>query len=306
VNTGGSIDIGSNVVVVGGGNTAIDAARASRRKGANVTLLYRRTRSEMPAIEHEINEAEEEGVRFEFLMSPVEIRRNASEIEIVVAQRMRLGKLDDSGRQRPIPIDGSYIEIKASSLVAAISQEPDWTSIHDLHDGEGWMEATADGYIGGNRYAGGDVRGLGLAARAIGHGRAAAEKAHAGLRGLKTASFLSQDRSAGSGKDVKLDFYEGKDRIQVEHTVVEDRLKNSALEVSQTVEEAAFLQEASRCLSCESCFGCQHCWMYCNAQGFSTREDPEPGSYFKLDLSICEGCGKCIDVCPSGFLHPLT
>jgi len=68
------------------------------------------------------------------------------------------------------------------------------------------------------------------------------------------------------------------------------------------MDEAAFLQEVQRCMSCGSCLGCQLCWMYCNAGGFTPLENPAPGEYFSFDPSVCEGCGKCVELCPCGFL----
>jgi formate dehydrogenase major subunit len=303
INTGDAIDPGTHVIVVGGGNTAIDAARAARRQQAQVTILYRRTRTEMPAIEHEIDEAIEEGVAIEYLAAPTEIRRREGSVQAVRVQRMRLGEPDASGRRRPLPVEGDTFELPATAVMVAISQEPDWGALETFKGDGPWLESEADGSVDLNTYAGGDVRGLGIASMAIGHGRAAAETAHARLRG-ETPSIPSNDAAVRRNATVKLDFYEQKPRVSVPGAPVEERLKNTRMETAQTISEDAFLQEASRCLSCENCFGCRHCWMYCNAAGFTEVDDPMPGHYFKLDLSVCEGCGKCIDVCPCGFLKP--
>jgi NADPH-dependent glutamate synthase beta subunit-like oxidoreductase/Pyruvate/2-oxoacid:ferredoxin oxidoreductase delta subunit len=303
INTGERIDTGAEVIVVGGGNTAIDAARAARRQRANVTILYRRTRHEMPAIEHEIDEAIEEGVQIEFLASPVEIQRDQGVVGSIRVQRMELGEEDESGRRRPVPVAGSTFELPATAVMVAISQEPDWEAIEALKEDGPWLQPRSDGTVDLSTYAGGDVRGLGIASMAIGHGRAAAETAHARLVGLQ-APVPGEVPPRNQEAAVKLDFYEGKPRVSAPETPVEQRLKDATLQTAQTISEDAFLQEASRCLSCENCFGCRHCWMYCNAAGFTEVDDPRPGHYFKLDLSVCEGCGKCIDVCPCGYLKP--
>ena len=176
INTGAAVDPGPDVIVVGGGNTAIDAARAARRQGAQVLILYRRTRNEMPAIEHEIDEALEEGVRIEYLAAPIEIKRSSTGIESVLVQRMTLADADDSGRRRPVPIDGDIFDVAASAVMVAISQEPDWSDLDDVKKDGAWLMTSEDGALDGQTYAGGDVRGLGIASMAIGHGRAAGRR----------------------------------------------------------------------------------------------------------------------------------
>jgi len=305
VNRGEFVDAGRSVIVVGGGNTAIDAARTARRRGADVTLLYRRTRTEMPAIEHEIDEALEEAVDIVFLAAPAEVLRNEfGGIRAVRVQRMELGEPDASGRRRPVPVEGDTYVLPASAVIVAVSQEPDWTSLDGIrHDG-GWVRTATDGLLDVNTYAGGDVRGLGTASLAIGHGRAAAETAHARQQAGAAYPGNGVKPRRGDRPRVKPDLYDPKPRVQLERLPVEERLRNPERTVSETMDEGAFLEEVSRCLSCESCFGCQHCFMYCNASGFIEVADPKPGQYFKLDLSVCEGCGKCVEECPCGYLAP--
>jgi NADPH-dependent glutamate synthase beta subunit-like oxidoreductase/ferredoxin len=303
-NSGEDIPMGTNVVVVGGGNTAIDVARVARRKGADVTILYRRTRQEMPAIDIEIDEALKEGVRIEYLSSPIAlIRTDSGDLTAVQVQRMRLSEPDESGRARPVPIEGTVFTVLASSVVAAISQEPDWSSLDALHPQGDWLQP-ADG-TDSSMLAGGDVTGLNIASHAIAQGRAAAERIHARLRGLPEPKAGLNGAVIGKER-VETDFYPANPRVSIPEVEVEQRLANPAREVSATVSEEEFLQEVGRCLSCGSCFGCQHCWMYCNAKGFTRLESPLPGRYFALSLDLCEGCGKCIDVCPCGYLGNLN
>lgn len=125
-------DIGDNVIVVGGGNTAMDVCRSSVRLGAeNVQVLYRRTEKEMPANREEIVEAKEEAVNFEFLASPVQIRKENDKLQVTVI-RMELGKPDDSGRRRPIPIEGSEYTIEADTCIMAIGQKVDNAVAQDV------------------------------------------------------------------------------------------------------------------------------------------------------------------------------
>ena len=125
VNAGKAPEIGRKVVVVGGGNTAIDAARAAVRCGAAVSLLYRRTRTEMPAANEEVAEALDEGVHIEYLTAPVGIGKGRA-----TCIRMQLGDADASGRRAPVPIPGSEYEMAFDTLIAAIGQSADAAAVH--------------------------------------------------------------------------------------------------------------------------------------------------------------------------------
>jgi glutamate synthase (NADPH/NADH) small chain len=114
--------VGRRVVVVGGGNTAIDVARETLRLGADdVTIVYRRTRNELPAYRHEVAEAEEEGVRFQWLAAPRRVLGD-ERIDGLECELMRLGEPDESGRRRPVPVDGSTFVLPCDTLVKAIGQ----------------------------------------------------------------------------------------------------------------------------------------------------------------------------------------
>jgi len=122
--TGRPPEVGRRVLVVGGGNTAVDVARESLRLGAHeVTLLYRRTRAELPAYPHEVDEAEAEGVRFQWLAAPVRFL-GGRRLEAVECRLMRLGAPDESGRRRPEPLEGSEFTLTADTAVKAIGQRP--------------------------------------------------------------------------------------------------------------------------------------------------------------------------------------
>ncbi len=130
VNLGNKVKVGSNVAIVGGGNSAIDAARTSIRLGANnVTILYRRERKDMPAWENEIVAAEHEGVKIEYLVAPVRIIGETGKVTGVECQRMRLAEFDRSGRRRPKPIEGSEFVLSIDTIVPAISQNSDTSFI---------------------------------------------------------------------------------------------------------------------------------------------------------------------------------
>jgi NADPH-dependent glutamate synthase beta subunit-like oxidoreductase/ferredoxin len=299
VNRGETVTIGSHVAVVGGGNTAVDAARTARRTGAAVTMLYRRTRAEMPAVDEEIDDAIAEGVEIEYLVAPLEIRRQDGAVQSLVLQRMELGEPDASGRRRPVPVAGSETEIPVDTVLAAVSQQPDW----DGFAGEAWARLTGLSEPEPGLWVGGDAGGPGMAGAAIAHGRGAAEAAHARLRGLPLPA---DDRGEPirSGP-VKPDFYDPVQQAVRDHVSVEEALANPRLEVGLGLSEDAFLTETERCFSCGLCFGCRHCFMYCTVPSFTAVENPSPGNYFTLSLEACRDCGKCIDVCPSGYLEAI-
>lgn len=297
INRGDGFEALSEVAVIGGGNTAIDAARAARRRGARVTLLYRRTREEMPAIAGEVDEALAEGVSIEFLAAPTAIRRDAIGPSAVMAQRMKLGEPDESGRRRPIAVPGAPFAVPARLVITAVSQTVDWEGLEQLEP-----DATAQ-RSGGDVWSGGDMLGLGIAGMAIAQGRHAAEAVHATLTGAAPrARPLRQDSPAA--RDVAFDFYPASPRAEIFERPVAERIARPDLEVHETLSEEAFVQEAERCFSCGQCHGCQYCFMYCNGGGFVRLGEAQPGAYFALSLDRCLGCGKCIELCPTGFLSP--
>ncbi len=129
VNLGEPVNLGPNVVVVGGGNVAIDCARTALRTGSDqVFILYRRGRAEMPAPKAEIHHLEEEGVRIETLAAPVRVHGANGRLSQIECIRMKLGACDDSGRCRPEPIEGSNFMIKVDAVIPAISQDVDVTA----------------------------------------------------------------------------------------------------------------------------------------------------------------------------------
>jgi glutamate synthase (NADPH/NADH) small chain len=181
------VRIGSRVVVVGGGNSAMDAARWSRRMGADTTIMFRRGRAELRARLEEIEHAEEEGVRFDFLAAPVRLfgddKGVLQEVECI---RMQLGEPDESGRPSPVPIPGSEFRMPVDTVVMAIGQSPNPTvqrATPQLLTKRGKVLIDADGQTNiPNVFAGGDVvRGGSTVILAMRDGRAAAAAIHRAL-----------------------------------------------------------------------------------------------------------------------------
>ena len=293
---------GNAVIVIGGGNTAIDAARSARRDGADVTLLYRRSEAEMPADSGEIEDARSEGVAFRFLVAPTRIEREDGAIRAVEVQAMRLGEPDDSGRRRPEPVPGQLQQVPADTVLVAVAQAPDWDGIEGVDKTGTWLRTAADGRLDANLWAGGDDRGPGIASSAIAQGRFAAESAHAELRGYP-APPLFDVRKPVQGEMVKPDYYADQARADNPRRPTEDWLAEPEAEIEQTLSYEEARDEASRCMSCGLCFDCRQCFMYCNQAGFTRIKETSPGHYFAMALDACEGCGKCIEICPCGYLE---
>jgi NADH-quinone oxidoreductase subunit F len=117
--------LGGKVAVIGGGNSAIDAARCAARLGADVTILYRRLRQDMPAAIEEIEAAEHEGIKIEYLVAPTKVVGTNGKVTGISCERMKLGDFDRSGRKRPVPIEGSEFTLSVDAVIAAIGQIPD-------------------------------------------------------------------------------------------------------------------------------------------------------------------------------------
>ena len=104
-------------------------------------------------------------------------------------------------------------------------------------------------------------------------------------------------------ESINFDFKERRSPVHPHHLPVAEALQSSTVEATATITEEEFLAEIKRCFSCGLCMGCQQCWMYCTAMNFTRVPDPRPGHYYTLTLDACEECGKCIEVCPCGYLE---
>jgi NADPH-dependent glutamate synthase beta subunit-like oxidoreductase len=297
VNSGEEVCAGTDVVVIGGGDTAIDAARVSRRLGADVTLLYRRTRAEMPAIKPEIEGAIEEGVKIAFLAAPVEILRNDGRAAGIKCIRMELAELDASGRPRPVPIVGSEFELAATTVIAAVSQEPDFAGFEALREGKDRIQADSWGATGVDSvYSGGDDVELGLVSIAIAQGRFAAEAIDARLRGKQPV--VPELPPPIKPERMKLGWYKEAPRHERKQLELEQRDMDAEVESGLTEVEAR--EEAKRCMSCGMCMDCETCWMYCTNNGFIRLPK---GQHCKVKLELCNGCKKCAEECPCGYIE---
>lgn len=302
INQGEKVEVGDNVVVIGGGDTAIDAARVARRLGANATILYRRTRTEMPAIDEEITGAEEEGVKIDLLAAPIEIYSENGRAVGMKCQRMELGEPDDSGRRRPIPIEGDTFDLKFSTLIAAISQEPNFNGMENLIEGRDWIKvddkfkSQKDDTV----YSGGDNINLGLVIDGVHHGRRAAEAIHEKFAGVAMTPD-PPDMGIIRFDKMQLAYYEAKDRNNPVEMPADERLKTLDGEIVQTFTQDQAVAETKRCMSCGYCFDCGTCWSFC--QDNAIIKPLIKGEEYKFKMEFCNGCKKCAENCPCGYIE---
>ncbi|HHY38010.1 MAG TPA: NADH-quinone oxidoreductase subunit NuoF [Clostridia bacterium] len=255
VNLGKPVDVkGKKVIVVGGGNVAIDAARSALRLGAKeVQILYRRMKQDMPALRDEVEDAEAEGVKLNCMVAPKRVIGN-SRIEGVECQLMRPGDFDKSGRRRPIPVENSEFLLPCDLLILAIGQQPETEGLA----GDNGVKLGAAGVISvvdehtletdvPGVFAGGDcVSGPATVIEAIAHGKQAAISIDKYLGGTGDIVTRAQVKRAVSGELLE----EPTPRVEVEKIEISERLAGfKEVELGYTVEQA--MKEAARCLRCD-------------------------------------------------------
>ena len=303
VKQGGVRMNGETVVVVGGGNTAMDAARSALRLGAReVRVVYRRTRKQMPAIAEEIEEALEEGVIFQELVQPLALHPEAQAdgdggrhgLECV---RMELGDSDASGRRRPVVVPGSEFTLSCTRVILALGQTPDvsvfpeGTEVREKDDLLGLLEHPV--------FAVGDLAtGDGTVAAAIGSGRRAALHIHQTFTGevvesggrTRVRSEVDQWNDEVIRADaLRMHLFERMPGTEGESVPPGDRLSGFR-EIHAGLPDTA---EARRCLSCGVCNECDLCVTYC-PEGVLKRV----GHRLVFDYAYCKGCGICVTECP--------
>lgn len=291
---------GQQVIVIGGGNTAIDAARTARRLGAvSVRIVYRRTRAEMPAIAEEIDEALEEGVELCELLAPQRLRTGGHHARLICAPMM-LGPPGADGRRRPVPRDGpaSMVELMCDRVILALGQGPD---ISILPEGsEVVHEGRALGLTAAPVFAGGDfATNEGTVAAAIGSGRRAAWHIH---RTLSGEDCFAHDEAAVAGPDAVTTHFFSYQPRQHGHMVAAHDRTTSFTEVRTGFRDEPGGQpavlEAQRCFSCGVCNGCDRCVTHC-PEGILRRD----GDGYVFDYDYCKGCGLCASQCPRGVVY---
>ena len=296
VNLSGKAEVGQKVAIIGGGNVAIDVARAAVRLGAGeVSIIYRRTRHEMPAWEEEIQAAEDEGTQLTYLSAPQEVLTRDGKVVGLRCIRMELSEPDSSGRKRPIPVPGSEYDIEIDQLIPAIGQRPDLSAIENVTGltFSRWGTTDVDSVTFATErdgvFAGGDLQtGPWVAIGAIGAGKEAAESIMRYIEG--------RDMAEGREPVVYDDPWyrpvpedEPKmARAKMAELPVEKR-KGNFDEVELGYEEAAGQVEAGRCLNCGYCCECYQCVDACLANAIDHGQQEEILEVEVGSVVLCPG-----------------
>ncbi len=289
-NLGEPLEVGRDVVVIGGGYTAMDCSRTSLRHGAeHVTIAYRRTRSELVVDEEELGETEREGVRMEFLASPVELLAQDGRVAGVKFVRNKLGEPDATGRRAPVPIPGSEFVVKADTVIPAVSQAADNTFLpvaasFEINRGRVKVDPGTYATSAKGVFACGDfVTGPTTLIEAAGHGKKCAYAIDRYLSGRSTVEVTANVRVVSSWRHEMPEFYDVLPRQHVPMVPLQARMPSTDPQLNFTTPvERGYgageaVAESTRCLMCNF-----NIWF----DGFR-----------------CVLCGACADVCPEGVIH---
>jgi len=310
---------GKKVLVIGGGNVAIDAARTSLRLGAeSVTIAYRRTRSEMPADEEEVEQAEEEGVRMSFLTVPVEIEGENGEVTALRCLRAELVAKEGSDRKYPVPVEGSDYLMDADAIIVAIGQQVDhsgmesltglkWTRRNTIKVDMATMESSAEGI-----FAVGDaVTGPATVIEAIGGGKRAAESVDRYLSGIPQPKLPPVPVRRGRTEWLTVPSSTKMILRRPEMPLLNiDRRRTMFQQVELGYSENAVREEARRCLRCDICRRCGKCVEVCRDGmkigalefGYMDFDHPVPTD-FRITEERCIACGACAANCPNDAMQ---
>ncbi len=264
--SGSRVGLGDRVVVIGGGNAAVDAARVARRMGVKeVTVVYRRSRAEMPAYPEEVAEMENEGVKIQFLAAPVRINTKDGTLAGIKCIRMELGEADASGRRHPSPVKGSEFDLDCNNVIVAVGQSVNKAALPKELAFTGWgtvvvdqvtLETNIDGV-----FAGGDVvSGPSDVINSVAAGKEAAVSIDRYLRGADLRKDRPDHRERV--KDVPKKGVELKARARMPLLPVKERAGSFA-QVELGFDEKTAIEEASRCLNCAVCSECLECVKVC-------------------------------------------
>ncbi len=279
VNAHEDIELGRKVVVVGAGLTAIDVAYIAQGRSAHVTMVA----AEITADKAEITALQEKGARVEAPAVPVAMIAKDGRTKAV-----RSAYLSGTGAE-PIEFD-----LDADFVIVATNREPDLHGFERVSDGHSWFRVDNFGRAGAGLFAGGDGTGLSTVTGAIAQGRLAAETMDREFHGLEPEKpipvpVMTPDK-------MKLDWYQAAPR----------RLPtNGTGHLSDPIHatgrnEEALVNEAKRCMSCGMCMDCETCWMYCSNNCFVRLPK---GQHSSIKIELCNGCKKCAEACPSGYIE---
>ncbi|MEJ2718690.1 MAG: NAD(P)-binding protein [Deltaproteobacteria bacterium] len=325
INLGRSPSVGSRLGIIGGGNTAVDCARAALRLGAKPVIIYRRTRNEMPAIGAEVEEALGEGIEIQWLTSPVALRSRNDKVIELECIRNKLSEPEPGGRARPEPISGSEFVIELDSVIAAVGE-----AVEEVYLPPGLKEERGAVWIDSwgrtsvpRIWAGGDVAtDPRMVVHAIGAGKRAALSIHTSFTGedldrlgqslrIGAKGSFSMDRYLKGDPpgtmllgdvvrpdDVNFNHFEPLERNALPHLNPDDRVRDFS-EVNLGYDEQRARDEAGRCFHSGACRECGNSYEFCPDGSVRLHST---GHGYEIDYEYCKGCGVCRNECPTGAI----
>ncbi|HMA67781.1 MAG TPA: NAD(P)-binding protein, partial [Desulfosalsimonadaceae bacterium] len=310
---------GKRVAVVGGGNVAIDAARTSLRLGCDeVSILYRRTHDQMPAHDEEVVEAEEEGVQFSYLTIPKEIVGENGQLTGIVCMRAELSEPDDSGRQRPVPVEGSEHVLPVDVVIPAIGQEVDSTGLGSFAE-VGWTRRNTlrvntismQTHQAGVFAVGDAVTGPATVVEAIAGGKKAAYAIHRYFENIPQPELPPVPVRRGRMEYCEMPAHLKMDLKRPQMALLgNERRRITFQQVRLGFEDSQAHNETRRCLRCDVCIRCGRCVEICRDKmgvdalqfGYMDFDNPGPTD-LKIAAERCIACGACATNCPTGAMQ---
>jgi NADPH-dependent glutamate synthase beta subunit-like oxidoreductase/dihydroorotate dehydrogenase len=293
-------EIGKTVVVIGGGFTAVDSARTARRLGAEtVYIAYRRTRDEMPASDDEIAEAEAEGIRIMYLVSPKSVVMENGCVKGIKMVNQVLGEKDSTQRRRPEEVKAAEFILPCDAVIMALGQKSELNSVEGITTDKNGMvvvdEATGATNIEGV-FAGGDVTGVDNVISAISEGKRCACSIDRYLSGDEAVLEYEPDLPVVSKEAVlkRTGYFKDTDEDQLYTLDGGERVKSFSTYIRVMTEEEA-VAEASRCLNCGCGEGCGLCASICSEFAIELKSD----DVWEIDKEQCVACGMCFNRCPN-------
>ncbi len=294
---------GKRTVVIGGGFTAVDAARTAKRLGSEeVFIAYRRTKDEMPASEEEIREAEEEGIKVMYLVSPKSIKAENGKVTGIELVNQVLGDKDKSNRRRPEEVESAKFVIPCDTVITATGQKPDLNNLSietskggmveiDMETGATSIEAV---------FAGGDAVNVNNVIAAIAAGKKCAASIDKLLAGKDATLEYQEELPVVRKEDVlkRVGYFKDEDGINLYTMTGKERLENFSTYIRSMTEEEA-VKEAARCLNCGCGEGCGLCATICSEFAIHL----EAPDQWKIDSEECVACGMCYNRCPNGNIE---
>lgn len=322
ISEGKKIYLGKRVLVIGGGNVAIDVSRSSWRLGGEeVQMVCLEPRDEMPAFNEEISEAEAEGIKIITSSMPIRIIKDDGDRKRIDFIRVKLGEPKPDGSINPFPITGTEFSIIADTVILAIGELPDLSFLpKEIFINNGLIQVDETGLAHPRGYfAGGDVANPSRSvAGAIGSGKKVALAIHEYLQGsclkdklrfikvgekgaISIKKYLNPKEgepnpSVISYKELNTDYFEHQTRISIPKLSLNNR-KGIFKEIYQTMDMEMAIKEAGRCFHCGVCNGCDNCLVYCTDLAVKRRKD-----LYEIDYDYCKGCGICFEECPRGAI----